>query len=259
MKNHRNFDQRKEENDDKLSSIIYGRNPVLELLKSQKRAVNKILISKTARGSAVSEIISIAKQRGISLHFVFGEKLDQISENSQGIAAEVSAIEYIEIEDLIKKSKQNPKPLLVLLDGISDPHNLGAIIRNCAVFGADGAIIPKWRAAGVNETVAKTSAGAVEYVPISRVSNLNNAIGLLKKSGFWIAGAQNGEKKSQSIVNLSFPFPLAIIIGSEGGGLHRITKESCDYIVSIPQQSEISSLNAACAAAILLYEVSKLR
>ncbi|MDR1952076.1 MAG: 23S rRNA (guanosine(2251)-2'-O)-methyltransferase RlmB [Elusimicrobiota bacterium] len=236
--------------------VVYGRNPVLELLKSDKRTINKITISKTAVGSVISEILKLARDRAIAIHYVPSQKLDKISPYSQGIAAEVSAMEYIEIDSLIKMSKENPKPLIVLLDCISDPRNLGAIIRNCAAFGADGIIIPKWRASGVNETASKTSAGAIEYVSISRVSNLNNAIDLLKKEGFWIAGAETG---GQNLTTLDLPFPLAVIIGSEGEGLRKIVKENCDYIISIPQKNEISSLNASCAAAIILYEISKHR
>ena len=228
----------------------------MELLKAGKRTVNKILISKTARGSAVEEICDLAKAKGIAVHSVLPDRMDKYDFNSQGIIAEVSAIEYIDIDDLIKKSKANEKPFLIILDGISDPHNLGAIIRNCVAFNADGVIIPKWRAAGINETVSKTSVGAVEHIPISRVSNINQTIDLLKKNGFWIAGAENGGGK---ISGIDFAFPLAFIIGSEGAGLHNLVKENCDYIASIPQKSVLSSLNASCAAAIILYEVSKLR
>ncbi|AKL98601.1 23S rRNA (guanosine(2251)-2'-O)-methyltransferase RlmB [Endomicrobium proavitum] len=237
-------------------NIIYGRNPVLELLRAGKRTVNKILVAQTARGAAITEIIDIAKQKGIAIHNVPPEKLDRFSENSQGIAAEVSAMEYLEIEELIAAAKKNPKPLLVILDSIEDPHNLGAIIRNCVVFGADGVIIPKWRAAGVNETVAKSSAGAIEHIPVSRIVNTNQTIELLKESGFWVAGAENGEK---TLEETDLPFPLAIVIGSEGFGLHNLTKKNCDFLISIPQKNTISSLNASCASAVILYELSKKR
>jgi 23S rRNA (guanosine2251-2'-O)-methyltransferase len=237
-------------------NIIYGRNPVLELLKAGKRTVNKILVAQTARGGAITEIINLAKNKGIAIHNVPPEKLDKYSENSQGIAAEVSAMEYLEIEELIAKAKLNKDPLLVLLDGIEDPHNLGAIIRNCVAFGADGVIIPKWRAAGVNETVSKASAGAIEHIPVSRVVNTNQTIELLKESGFWIAGAENG---GQLLEEAKLPFPLVIIIGSEGFGLHQLTKKNCDFLISIPQANTISSLNASCASAVILYEVSKKR
>lgn len=250
------FKSKKKYDNAPLDNIIYGRNSVLELLKAGKRTVNKVMVSKTARGTAIEEIISLAKKKNIAIHSVPPEKLDKYSDNSQGIAAEVSPMEYIEIDDLIKDSKKKEKPLLVVLDGIEDPHNLGAIIRNCVAFGADGVIIPKWRAAGVNETVSKSSAGAVEHIPISRVTNTNQTIDLLKEEGFWIAGAENG---GQTLEEAKLPFPLAIIIGSEGFGLHSLTKKNCDFLISIPQENTISSLNASCASAVILYEISKKR
>jgi 23S rRNA (guanosine2251-2'-O)-methyltransferase len=239
-----------------LNDVVYGRNPVLELLRAGKRTVNKIMLAQTARGTAIDEIVAITKAKGIALHCVPPEKLDKFGENSQGVAAEVSAMEYIELEDLIEKAGQSKNPLLAVLDGIEDPHNLGAIIRNCAAFGSDGVIIPKWRAAGVNETVAKASAGAVEHIPVSRVINTNRAIETLKKRGFWIAGAENG---GQDLEEAELPFPLAVIIGSEGSGLHNLVKKNCDFLISIRQTNLISSLNASCASAVILYELSKKR
>ena len=245
---------RNNKKDVSFENIVFGRNVVLELLKVNRRTVNKIMVSKTARGNIVSEIINIAKQKNIALHSVPPEKLDKFSQHTQGIAAEVSPIIYLELLDLIKKAKQSPKPLLVILDGIEDPHNLGAIIRNCVAFGADGVIIPKWRAVGVNETVAKSSAGAIEHISISKVSNLNQAITLLKNNNFWVVGSENGY---QTLETIDLPFPLAVIIGSEGFGLHDLTKKNCDYLISIPQKNTLSSLNASCASAVILYEISK--
>jgi 23S rRNA (guanosine2251-2'-O)-methyltransferase len=239
-----------------LESVICGRNPVLELLKAGRRTVNKIVVSRTARGAAVSEIINLAKQKGIALHVVPPEKLDKFSESSQGIVAEVSPVQYTELLDLIEKAKKSLKPLLVILDGIEDPHNLGAIIRNCVAFGADGVVIPKWRASGINETVSKSSAGAVEYISISRVANTNQTIGLLKENGFWIVGAENG---GRILEKTDLSFPLAVVIGSEGFGLHSLTKKNSDFLISIPQENTISSLNASCASAVILYEIAKKR
>lgn len=239
-----------------LDNIVYGRNSVFELLKAGKRTVNKVMISQTARGNIISEIIDLAKSKGIAVHNVPPEKLDKYSQNSQGIAAEVSPMQYLEIEDIIKISKKNKDPLLVILDSIEDPHNLGAIIRNCVAFGADGVIIPKWRAAGINETVSKASAGAIEHISIAKVTNINQAIDILKENDYWIAGAENG---GQTLEEANLPFPLAIIIGSEGFGLHDLTKKKCDFIISIPQKNIISSLNASCASAVILYEISKKR
>jgi len=213
------------------------------------------MLSQSARGKAVSEIVNLARQKGIALHSVPPGKLDGFSENSQGVAAEVSSVKYADLADLIEKAKKSPKPLLVILDGIEDPHNLGAIIRSCVAFGADGVIIPKWRAAGINESVAKSSAGSVEYISISRVVNTNQAINLLKKSGFWIAGIENSGGRPLEDIELSFP--AALVIGSEGFGLHGLTKKNCDFLISIPQRNTISSLNASCASAVILYEISK--
>jgi 23S rRNA (guanosine2251-2'-O)-methyltransferase len=239
-----------------LTSIVYGRNSVFELLKVGKRTVNKLMISQTARGTIISKIIDIAKQKGIPIHNVPPKKLDDISENSQGIVVEVSPIEYIRFSDLIETAKKSLKPLLVMLDGIEDPHNLGAIIRNCVAFGVDGIIISKWRAVGVNETVSKISVGAVEHISVSKVTNISQAIGLLKRNNFWIAGVENNE---QILEKTTLPFPLAIIIGSEGFGLHSLTKKNCDFLISISQKNTISSLNASCASAVVLYEISKKR
>jgi 23S rRNA (guanosine2251-2'-O)-methyltransferase len=239
-----------------LENIIYGRNSVLELLKVGKRTVNKLMVAHTARGSVITEIINLAKQKGIAVHTVPPEKLDRFSEQSQGIAVEVSPTEYIALKDLIKQAKNSPKPLLVILDGIEDPHNLGAIVRNCVAFGADGVIIPKWRSAGVNETVSKVSAGAVEHISISKVTNINQTVDLLKENNFWIVGTENGE---QSLEDVDLLFPLVVIIGSEGFGLHNLTRKRCDFLMSIPQKNIISSLNASCSCAVILYEIYKKR
>ena len=213
---------------------IFTRNAVLEAIKSGNRTINKILISKTAHGSVISEIIRLAKQKGILVNSVPPEKLDKFEqENTQGIVAEVSSTDYVEIED---------------------PHNLGAIIRNAVCFGADGIIVPKWRSATINETVERTSAGAIEHIKIARVNNTSQAILKLKENGLWILGAENGNNK---ITDTKIPFPAVLVMGSEGFGIHQKIKEKCDLIISIPQKNTISSLNVSCASAIILYEISK--
>jgi 23S rRNA (guanosine2251-2'-O)-methyltransferase len=237
-----------------MAEIISGRNPVRELLRAGTQTVNKVLLSRQARGEAITEIITLAKDRGIPLHHVPPEKFDKICpENSQGVAAEVSNFEYLELNELWDKVKSKPNPVLVVLDGIEDPHNLGAIIRNAVVFGADGIIIAKWRSAAVNDTVARTSAGAIEHIPVARVANIPQAISDLKDMNIWVVGAEGAGSKS--IRSEKFAFPMAIVIGSEGEGLHDLVKKRCDYLVSIPQTDKISSLNASCAAAVVLYEV----
>ena len=234
---------------------IFGRNAVLEAIKSGNRTINKILISKTAHGSSISEIIKLAKAKGIVINNVPPEKLDKFEqENTQGVVAEVSAINYVELEDLINTVKDKQNGLLLLLDSIEDPHNLGAIIRNAVCFGVDGVIIPKWRSATINETVERTSAGAIEHIKIARVTNSSQAILKLKDNGFWVLGAENG---NNSITDTKIPFPAVLVMGSEGFGIHQKIKEKCDLIITIPQKSTISSLNVSCASAVILYEIFK--
>jgi len=234
---------------------IFGRNAVLEAIKSGNRTINKILVSKTAHGSSISEIIKLAKMKGIVVNNVPPEKLDKFEqENTQGVVAEVSATNYVELEDLINTVKNKQNGLLLLLDSIEDPHNLGAIIRNAVCFGVDGVIIPKWRSATINETVERTSAGAIEHIKIARVTNSSQAILKLKDNGFWILGAENG---NNSITNTKIPFPAVLVMGSEGFGIHQKIKEKCDFIITIPQKNTISSLNVSCASAVILYEISK--
>jgi 23S rRNA (guanosine2251-2'-O)-methyltransferase len=238
-----------------MSEYVTGRNPVIELLKAGVKTVNKLLISRQAHGAPIKEIIKLARDLKIPVHNVPPEKFDSLGvEDTQGVAAEVSTAVYLELDELWDKIKGLEKPLITVLDGIEDPHNLGAIIRNAVVFGADGVVIGKWRSAGLNETVSRTSAGAVEHINIARVTNIAESISWLKKQGVWVVGAEVGGKP---VNEDKFQFPLAVVIGSEGEGLHRLVKERCDYLVSIPQTNKISSLNASCAAAVVLYEIFK--
>lgn len=238
-----------------MSEYVTGRNPVIELLKAGTKTVNKILLSRQAHGDPIKEVIRLARAKKIPVHNVPPEKFDALGvENTQGVAAEVSTAVYLELDELWSRVKGLEKPLIVILDSIEDPHNLGAIIRNAVVFGADGVVIGKWRSAALNDTVSRTSAGAVEHINIARVTNIAESISWLKKQGVWVVGAETG---GHPVDKDKFQFPLAVVIGSEGEGLHRLIKERCDYIVSIPQTSKISSLNASCAAAVILYEIFK--
>jgi 23S rRNA (guanosine2251-2'-O)-methyltransferase len=237
--------------------IIAGRNPVREALLAGTWTINKILLSQRAHGTAIEEIIRLARDRQIPLHHVPPERLDRLSTTpNQGVVAEISPEIYLDLPDLWKKIRDNPRPLVVVLDGIEDPHNVGAIIRSAVAFGADGIVIGKWRQAGLTETVARTSAGASAHIPIARVTNIAQAVTELKEYGIWVAGA---EADGRPIGEEKFAFPLAIVIGSEGHGLHRLVRERCDLLVSIPQSSVISSLNASCAAAVIFYEIAKAR
>lgn len=242
-----------------LSDQIEGRNSVLELLESE-RDINKILIAKGERHGSINKIIAIAKQRKIVIAEVERQKLNAISEtnNHQGVIAIVPPFNYVEIDDILKEAKQkNEDPFIIILDGIEDVHNLGSIIRTAETAGVHGVIIPKRRACGVNATVSKASAGAVEHVKIARVNNINETIKHLKEEGLWICGT-DGEAKDY-YYNQNLKGKVAIVIGSEGFGISRLVKENCDFLVKIPMKGKITSLNASVSAGIVIYEVLKQR
>lgn len=233
---------------------IIGRNPVLEVLKSGKE-IEKLYIQNGELKGSINKIIGIAKERNIIIQRVDKNKLDQISKgNHQGVAALIEAFNYSTVEDILKRAESlEQAPFLLILDGIEDPHNLGAIIRTAECAGAHGIIIPKRRAASVNETVYKSSAGAVEHISIAKVNNISDTIEMLKDKGLWIYGADvDGE---DYYFNVELKGPIALVIGSEGYGLSRIVKEKCDFLLKIPMMGNISSLNASNAASILIYEI----
>ena len=234
--------------------VIFGRNPVMEAIKSGKE-IEKIYISKTAKGN-ISKIINLAKEAGIVVSTTDNETLSKLagSQNHQGIVALSAVYQYFEVEDLLEYAEQKKeKPFLLILDEITDPHNLGAIIRSAEAFGVHGIIIPKRRAVGVNATVVKTSAGAVEHMRIAKVSNINNTIRDLKERGLWIVGTDvNAEK---SFEELNYDFPVAFVIGNEGKGVSKLVLQNCDFVVKIPMKGKINSLNASVAASILIYQV----
>ena len=242
-----------------VSDQIEGRNSVLELLESD-RDINKIFIAKGERHGSINKIIAKAKERKIVIVEVERQKLNAISEteNHQGVIAIVPPFNYCEVEDILEEAKsKNEDPFILILDGIEDPHNLGSIIRTAETAGVHGVIIPKRRAAGVNATVSKSSAGAVEHVKIARVNNINETIKYLKEQGIWICGT-DGESKTY-YYNQDLKGALAIIIGSEGFGMSRLVKENCDFLVKIPMKGKITSLNASVSAAIVIYEAVKQR
>jgi 23S rRNA (guanosine2251-2'-O)-methyltransferase len=238
-------------------SIITGRNPVMEALKSG-REIDKLIISKDAEGS-IKKIVGMAKDKRITIQFVDKTVLDRLSDGGvhQGVAASISPYSYYDVEDILAAAEaKNEDPFIIILNGIEDPHNLGAIIRTAEGAGAHGIIIPKRRAVGVTETVVKASAGGVEYVPIARVSNITQTIEKLKKSGIWV-GACHMDGTPYDETNLKGS--IALVIGGEGGGIGRLVKETCDFSVSIPMSGKINSLNASNAAAVLMYEVKRQR
>ena len=238
---------------------LIGRNSVIEALKAG-RTINKILIAKGDSGGSIKQILALANEKRIVIQFVDRAKLDSMHLNRphQGVVAMVSVKDYVEIEDILKAAEDKGEPpLVIILDGINDAGNLGAILRTADAVGAHGVIIPKRRAVALNFTVSRTSAGAVEYVPVARVTNITQAIETLKKSGLWIAGAAAGE--GVEFYKGDYKGPTAIVIGGEGEGISRLVLEKCDYIINIPATGSISSLNASVACGIIMYEVFRQR
>lgn len=238
---------------------VEGRNAVLELLESD-RDINKIFISDGEKHGSINKIIALAKEKKVIINEVSKAKLNQMSqtENNQGVIAVVPPFNYCEIEDILDLAKsRNEKPFVLILDGIEDPHNLGSIIRTAETAGVHGIIIPKRRAANVNSTVAKVSAGAVEYMKIARVNNINDAINTLKENDIWICGTDMNTDKYY--YDEDFTGGIGIVIGSEGYGMSRLVKENCDFLVKIPMKGKITSLNASVSAGIVMYEVVKQR
>lgn len=238
---------------------IEGRNAVLELLETGKD-INKIFIANGEKHGSINKIISIAKERKVVIVEADRAKLNQMamSDNHQGVIAIVPPFDYCEVEDILEEAnKKQEKPFILILDGIEDPHNLGSIIRTAETAGVHGIIIPKRRAATVNSTVYKVSAGAVEHMKIARVNNLNETIKYLKDNDIWICGTDMDAKNYY--YNEKFDGPIAIVIGSEGFGMSRLVKENCDFLVKIPMKGKITSLNASVSAGIVMYEVVKQR
>lgn len=238
---------------------LAGKHPVLEALKAG-RSLNKIFLSNQAQRHLVQPIMDEAKARGVVVQQVDKRKLDQLVPDMQhqGVVAQAAAVAYAEVDDLLAlAAERGEPPLIVLLDEVEDPHNLGSILRTADCTGVHGVIVPKRRSAGLTAVVAKTSAGAVEYVRVARVANLVQTMEKLKAAGLWIAGADVGAKDGFYETNLNGP--LAIVIGNEGQGLSRLVKERCDFILSLPMVGQINSLNASVATGVILYEVVRQR
>ncbi len=239
--------------------ILYGRNPVLEALEAN-HPIDKIFLQEGLRHTQIGKIRNLAKERGIRYQMTDKRKLDQLTEgeNHQGVVIFCAAHRYCALEDILKAAEtKGEAPFVVLCDGITDPHNLGSIIRTANAAGAHGVIIPKNRSAALNATVSKVSAGAVEHMLVSKVSNLGQAIEKLKKAGLWIAGTDLSAPQTHWESDLKGP--IGIVIGSEGEGISRIVRNACDFLVKIPMIGEIESLNASVAAGVLLYEAVRQR
>lgn len=239
-------------------TLIEGRNPVIEALKSG-RLIKDIYIAEGSHGKAIEYIKSIAGERGIEVKEIDKAQLSQYSAARlhQGVIARVLSYSYVDVDDILDAARsKNQEPFVVLLDGITDPHNFGAIIRTAECMGAHGIIIPKNRSVGITPAVVKASAGAVEYVSIAAVTNIVRTMDYLKKAGLWIMGADSGGKPCRSF---DFKGPIGLVIGGEGVGLRRLVKEQCDALLSIPMRGHITSLNASVAAGMLMYEISMQR
>lgn len=237
-------------------NIIVGRNPVTEALRSG-REIDKLMVS--SEEGSMKKILALAKERRIPVMKVEKYAIDRIAEGKahQGVAAYVSAYAYAELEDIFRVAEERGEdPFIIILDNLEDPHNLGAIMRTAECAGAHGIIIPKRRACGLTEVVAKASAGAIEYMPCVKVTNIAQAIEELKERGVWVAACDMG---GTEYYKADLKGKLAVVIGSEGFGISRLVKEKCDFVVSMPMVGRITSLNASNAAAVIIYEVRKQR
>ena len=247
---------RKESNES--PNRLEGRNAVLEALRAG-RSVDKIYVQLGSSDGPIQTILREAKKHDTIVSFVTKERLNQMSEtgNHQGVIAMAASYEYVSVEEILARAGEKEEaPFLFLLDGIEDPHNLGAIIRTANLAGAHGVIITKHRAAGLTATVAKASAGAVNYTPVAKVTNLTNTIEQLKKEGIWFVCADMGGTR---MYDLDLRGPVGLVIGNEGEGVSRLVREKCDFIASIPVKGDIDSLNASVAAGILAYEIVRQR
>jgi 23S rRNA (guanosine2251-2'-O)-methyltransferase len=236
---------------------IVGKNPVIEALRSG-RSINKVYMLENIKQQTVKPIIQLCKEQRIIIQYVPKKKLDQIGQNHQGVAASIAAYEYVAVEDILKRARDlNELPFLIILDELEDPHNLGSILRTADAVGAHGVIIPKRRSVQLTQTVAKSSAGAIEYVPVARVTNIARTIDELKENNIWVVGTDaSGEEDYRE---LKGDLAIAIVIGSEGKGMSRLVREKCDWLVRMPMKGKVTSLNASVAASLLLYEVFRKR
>ena len=240
------------------SNIICGRNPVLEAVRSG-REIDRLLIAHGISGGSVTAIIAKCKAKGVLIKEISPQKLDNYcgGANHQGVALMLASQEYSSVDDILALAdERNEKPFIIICDGLEDPHNLGAVIRTAEATGVHGVIIPERRSASLNATVAKAACGALEYVPVARVTNIASTIDRLKENGIWVFGADmDGEDYTKTDVDV----PCAIVIGNEGKGIGTLTAKKCDKIISLPMLGKINSLNASVAAGILMYETVRKR
>lgn len=241
-----------------MEDIIFGRGPVLEALKNTSH-IEKIIIKSGPYAKSLIPVIDEAKKKGIIVQQADSGKLDRMAggENHQGVVAMVSAYAYTTVSDILKNAEdKGESPFVIICDKITDPHNLGAIIRTANCVGAHGVIIPKHESAGVNSVVMKTSAGGALHTPVAKVTNLASTIDDLKEKGFWVTAA---DMDGEPMYNIDLTGSIALVVGSEGKGVSRLVRQKCDFIASIPMRGEINSLNASVAAAVLMYEALRQR
>ena len=232
-------------------NLIYGKNPVIEAIRA-KKALKVFLVSNFSD----QKILNLIKENHLNISYINPNEMDKMCDGvHQGVAAELKPYQTVSLEEIILKAKKKDKKIIVMLDGIEDPHNLGAILRSADVFEASGIILPKHNSVSLNATVAKTSAGAINYVPVAVVNNLNQAISKLKEEGYWVVATDGSAEISYS--SIKYDFPVVVVIGSEGKGVSPLVLKNSDYIVKIPQFGHVNSLNASVAAGILLAEVHK--
>ena len=240
------------------SLVIEGRNAVLEALRSGK-PMDKLYVLDGCQDGPIRTIVREAKRHDVILQFVTKERLNQLSETGkhQGVIAHAAAYEYAKVEDMLELAKSRGEdPFIILLDNIEDPHNLGAMIRTANLAGAHGVIIPKRRAVGLTATVARTSAGPLNYTPVARVTNLKKTVEDLKKQGLWFVCA---DMDGTVMYDLDLKGPIGLVIGNEGEGVSRLMKENCDFVAGIPMKGDIDSLNASVATGVLAYEIVRQR
>ena len=248
--------------DNNSRDIILGRNAVTEALKAG-RSINRLLIADGSRDGSIQKLIALAKDRQIVIEYLSRERLDKIADNQrhQGVIAYSAPVEYSTLEEILQVAEdRNEPPFIILLDELEDPHNFGAILRTADAVGVHGVLIPKRRSVSLNSTVAKTSAGAIEYVKVAQINNVAQTIKQLKDLNIAVIGSDiEGVDIYDKAKPVDLIGPIVLIIGSEGKGMRRLTKENCDFLVKIPMVGKINSLNASVAAAILMYEVLRLR
>ena len=239
-------------------AIIEGRNPIIEALKNN-RSIEKIMVNKASKEGSIKKILAMAKENKVIIQEVDRHKLDEMSESHahQGVIAITSDYRYYDLDEILEIPKEKGEdPFFIILEGITDPHNLGSIIRTADAVGAHAVIIPKRRSVQITPIVAKASAGAVEYLPVCKVTNIVNTIKTLKENGLWIAAV---DMDGQTFYQQNLGGPLGLVVGSEGEGISRLVKQNCDFTVSMPMSGNVTSLNASVAGGILLYEVYRQR